>query len=408
MAIRPRLAVVALAMGVVEFGDIAYLVSLSASLYLYGGSSMHVAYGMAAYSIGSLVGSWVGGILVDAIPARRWMLIGNTCASILVFTNVFAASLPVLVIYAAVVSIASRAMLVSQQSCLPLIDSVSLLRANSVVMICRRIGQLSGPGLAGILVARGDLHLVYVLNAATFAVAAIVGFAAVPAGTATTKKKTGESKRDFSYILRIPAVRSSFVVNCVTGILAGTSSVSIVVYTGSVLHGGAREFGLISAFTGAGAVLGTIVAPLVGRMMPIKMSVASTVVSAGVALSILPFVMWLPGAAALRAVNGYAVNVIFILLMANLQSHAPKEMYGRLIATTRSGQDSLMILFIMVSGVLVQAVGVRVVLVFVGSLAVLCAALIGLSKNPFDWEPADRVITDDSRWRRPGTEQSVG
>lgn len=118
------------------------------------------------------------------------------------------------------------------------------------------------------------------------------------------------------------------------------------------------------------------------------MAVVVTVAIAGVALIALPFVSQFFAAAALRIASGWSLNVLVILLMANLHEGALAAMRGRLIASTRSGLDVLMIVFTMVSGFLIAGVGVESVLVGVGGVSVLCAVLLALTADPFRWQPS--------------------
>ncbi|WP_080636872.1 MFS transporter [Salinispora vitiensis] len=395
-----RLALTSLGMGIAEFGDVAYVVSLAASLYLSGSrSAIHLSFAMAAYGVGSLAGSWLGGALVDVLPARRWIVTGNLLAGGLVLVNTVATTLVAVVAFAGAVSCASRAMLVGQQTVLPLVEPDDLVRANSVVMVSRRIGQLASPALAGGLVAAGRLDWVYVVNAGTFCIAGLMMFVALPPGGRVSRLPRMERGSRIRDSWHAPAVWSAFAVNSVTGVIVGVSSVSIVVYTGSVLGGGAAEYAALAAFAAVGAVLGTLTASLVGRLLPTKPAVGTAVAVAGAALAALPFVTWLPAAAVLRVASGWSVNVVFILLMANLHEGAPAALRGRLIAATRSGQDTLMIVMTMASGFLIAQAGVRWILLAAGLLAGLCALLLAVSRDPFDWRPA--VRQDDLRAAAP-------
>ncbi|MFF9397058.1 MFS transporter [Streptomyces griseoluteus] len=387
-SLHPRLLTVSIGMGIAEFGDIAFLVSLTASLYMNGGSAAHVSYGMAAYGLGSLAGAWIGGTLIDRLTPRTWMLIGNLLAACLVLSNTLAGSLPVTILFAGLVSLASRAMLVGQQTCLPLVDPESSLRSNSIVMVFRRIGQLAGPGLAGVLVATDRLDWVYSINAATFVAAGLTAYIGVPSGSLNIER--GPSKRgSLSYILYNRAVRTSFIVNSVSGIMAGVSSVSIVVFTGELLHGGAEDYGVLTTFSAVGAVLGTLTAGWLGKRMPVQYSTALAMGIGSSAIAVLPAVSSLYVAGPLRAATGWAINVLFILLMATLHEGAPPSLRGRVTASTRSGQDVLVILCTMLSGAAMAKLGVSWLLLGIGLMGVLCALGMALSRNPFDWSTAE-------------------
>lgn len=396
-----RLLLAGIGMGVAEFGDIAYLISLTAGLYLLHGSATHVAFGTAAYGFGSLVGSWVGGHLADRLPAQRWLIMGNAVAAAVVLANGLANSLVMVIAFAALVSASSRAMLVSQQSSLPLVepDPAQITKANAFIMLCRRLGQLIGPGLAGVLVAAGEITWVYALNATTFLIAGTCGSLAVRLGARSAdagSAATGAAIQATTAVtvrlrdcLAAPAVRTSFLVNSMAGIVSGASGVSVVVYTGTVLHGGAREYGLLATFSAVGSVLGTLTAPIIDSRWPTQRSVVAILTVSAVSIGVLPFAGSFPFAAVCRVGSGWSVNVLFIVLIASLQRGARPESRGRLIAATRSGQDFLVISVTMLSGVLIGAIGVRSLLATVGVLGLTTAALVLSTKNAFDWSAAD-------------------
>jgi MFS family permease len=387
MSVRKRVAVIAVGTGIAEFGDIAFLISLAASLFLREGSSVHVGYAMAAYGLGSLAGAWLGGFVIDRLPARRWLLGGNVVASGIVLSGVLTHSLLSIIVLAGVVSLGSRAMLVGHQSSLALVAPDCLLAANSAVMMCRRIGQLASPAFAGTLVATGNVDAVYVINAGTFIAAGLAGFAATPRAEPGRLEHKRMVDSIWSYARRTPAVRWSFVVNALTGLIVGTSSVAIIVYTKEILHGGAREYGFLASWAAVGAFIGTVTAVSLRSRLSVKRAIAGTMGMGGIALATLPLITWFPGAVVARLGSGWSVNVSFIVLMTSLQEGAPADLRGRLIATTRSGQDVLTIVSTMGSGFLVAAIGVGSVLAVTGALAVLGAVLLAIPRHPFNWQP---------------------
>jgi MFS family permease len=390
-----RLGLAAAGIGIAELGDVTYLVNLAASMYLFSRSAVNVGLAMAAYGLGSLAGSWVGGTLVDVVRPRIWLLCGNLLASAIVLSNVAASTIAGAIVFAGCVSLASRAMLVSQQACLPLVAPNLALRGNSVVMVARRLAQLGAPSLAATLIATGRLHWVYVINCITFAVSGVAGFLSIPRGSAMVRTTKAVGKRALEYVVTIRALRWGSGVNCILGIMTGTASVVIIAYTSEILRGGAEEYAVLVTFSAVGAVLGTLTAAAIGRRVPIQMSVVSTLVVGGIVIAVLPFVTWLPAVLALRVLSGWSVNVLFILMMSNLQDNAQMEFRGRSIALARTGQDTVMIASTLLSGFLISTLGVRGVLEISGGIGILYAVMLGSSRNPFDWTDRAAKYTDE-------------
>ncbi|MCS7480341.1 MFS transporter [Umezawaea endophytica] len=389
--VNSRLAALAVGAGLSEFGDVLFLVAFTAGLYVSTGSARTVGFVLVAFSIGNLVGAVLGGTLIDRLPARAWLVLGNLVTAALVVVFAYATALPAVAALSLVVGLSGRALLVGQQACVPLAEPVALLRANAVVMSSRRLGQLAGPFLGGTMVALGHTREAYLINAATFVLSAAATFAALPAHSrvhgrrADDESGTAPATGILAYARRTPAVRTSFLVQCVIGIIVGTGNTLVVVYATEILHAGPRGYGIINTFTAVGAILGGFTVGLLGRRVSAKWSTVLCLAVIGLAMGLLPTVPWLALAAILRAAGGWAWNILNIILMTNLHEGAPPHLHGRVIGFTRSGQDICIIVFTALAGTTATLVGTTGVLLTAGALGVASAVLLALTRNPFNW-----------------------
>ncbi|OXM59907.1 MFS transporter [Amycolatopsis vastitatis] len=383
--VNSRLVALAAGAGLSEFGDVLFFVAFIADLYVSTGSARTVGFVLVAFSAGNLVGAIAGGTLIDRLPARAWLVLGNLAtAGLVVFA--YATALPAVAALALVVGVTGRALLVGQQACIPLTEPGPLLRANAVIMSTRRLGQLAAPFLAGTLVALGHTRDAYLIDAATFVFSAVATFVALPPRRRLHRQEA-TATGIIAYARRTPAVRTSFLVQCVIGVILGTSNTVVVVYATEFLHSGPRGYGILSTFTAVGAILGGLTVGLLRRRASAKWATVGCLAVAGLALGLLPAVPWLAVASLLRACGGWAWNVLSIVLLAALHEGGPRHLHGRLIGVTRSGQDICLIIFTALAGTAATLVGITGVLLGAGVLGVASALALALARRPFDWQP---------------------
>lgn len=388
--VNSRLVALATGAGLCEFGDVLFFVAFIADLYLLAGSARTVGFVLVAFSVGNLLGALLGGLLIDRLPARAWLGWGNLGTAALVVVFAYATPLPMVAALALLVGLVGRALLIGQQACIPLTEPAVLLRANSVFMSSRRLGQLAGPFLGGTLVAVGHAREAYLINAATFVLSAVAILIALPAGARVHRPGDHTDAppiRILDYARRTPAVRASFFVQCVIGIIGGTANTLLVVYATETLHGGPGSFGILITFTAIGAIIGGFTTGILARHTSPKWATAACLAVSGCALGLLPAVPWLALAVVLRAAGGWAWNVLNIILLTNLHEGAPSRLQGRIIGFTRSGQDICLIVFTALAGTAVTLIGTTAALITAGVLGVLSGVALALTRRPFDWSP---------------------
>jgi MFS family permease len=386
--VNARLAALAAGAGLAEFGDVLFFVAIIADLYVSTGSARTVGFVLVAFGVGNLVGAIAGGMLIDRLPARAWLVLGNLATAALVVVFAYVTALPAVAALVLVVGVTGRALLVGQQACIPLTEPGPLLRANAVIMSTRRLGQLAGPFLAGTLVAVGHTRDAYLIDAATFVISAVATFVALPPRSRIHRHDDGAPATGIlAYARRTPAVRTSFFVQCVIGVILGTGNTLVVVYATEFLHSGPRGYGILSTFTAVGAILGGLTVGLLRRRASAKWSTVGCLAVAGLALGLLPTVPWLALAALLRACGGWAWNVLQIVLLATLHEGGPRHLHGRLIGVTRSGQDICIIVFTALAGTIATFIGITGVLLGAGVLGVASAVALAFARRPFDWQP---------------------
>jgi predicted MFS family arabinose efflux permease len=148
---------------------------------------------------------------------------------------------------------------------------VSVTRATSVQDGLFRLSGLLGAPLAGVLIAAFGAPNVLLLDAATFALAAVVVATTVPrveASTAAEEPYLRSLRAGLAFIMKAPLVRGVVLMLLATNLFdAAHSSVLAPVWARDVA-GTAVALGVLSAAFGLGAVLGNVVFTVVAPRVP--------------------------------------------------------------------------------------------------------------------------------------------
>jgi MFS family permease len=189
--------------------------------------------------------------------------------------------------------------------------------ANSAWATLDNFAWIVGPGIAGLLLATGDLVLAFVLNAVTFLVIAVVLWS-LPASKATAVPEPdpaaadadagdGASRGRFSDLaaagIKLGAVGGVTLVSSVTWFVFGGVGILIVVIATDVFNGGDAATGYLNGAIGIGGTIGALLSgalvlrPRLGRPLlfgalafggaTLLLGLASSLAAAFVAIAIV-------------------------------------------------------------------------------------------------------------------------
>ena len=159
-------------------------------------------------------------------------------------------------------------------------DETELGPANSAWATLDNLAFIIGPAIGGLLIAAGGLTLAFLLNAASFAVIAVVLWR-LPSGVGATSSDGGPESRPASEVepassTRGPSLRTIFrmqrlglsgllIIAAVGNFVYGGLAILTVVLATDVYRGGDSATGYLNAAIGVGGVLGAIASgPLPG------------------------------------------------------------------------------------------------------------------------------------------------
>ncbi len=279
-------------------------------------------------------------------------------------------------------------------------DEEQLGPANSAWATLDNLAYMVGPAVAGILIATGGLVIAFLLNAASFAVIAVVLWGlprnvAGPASEAATiapgaapgvtpGAETAPTERAAPASLPVPAIEKRVLVPIlglalidVTGAAVGGGlSVLTVVIATTGLGGGEEATGFLNAGIGLGGFIGALVAgALVLRPSLVPLLVGGSLVYA-IGLVALGFAPALGAAIAAITIAAAGSLVIEVSSMTVFQRVVPDAIRGRTLGIMNTISVVALAIGSFVVPVLADAVGTGPVMAVCG-VAVAVAGLVG-------------------------------
>jgi MFS family permease len=288
--------------------------------------------------------AFFGGGLVDRLGFRRTSILSDVASGVAV------ALVPVLYAYgllhfwALLACVFAGALLdapgaTARESLIPLAAEragIRLERANALFQSAHRFSSLVGPPLAALLiVALGASNVLWV-DAATFAVSAIVVRLGVERDARA--KATGES-----YLERMRTglrfLRDDRLILTITATIAVTNfldtpifAVVLPVYS-SQQFGSAGPLGLAIGCFGAGALAGGLLYGAIGHRASRRALLLGGFATIGLSIWLLALLPSLATMLGSLAVIGLAAGPINPILMTIFQERVPREIYGRVLGT---------------------------------------------------------------------------
>lgn len=338
---------------------------------------------------------WVSALLVaDFLPAvviglgfgpivdrfSRWrIMVGSDLVSVVAFAAlIFARSPGQIIALAAVAGFAAGFFRPASYAGLPnLVDEGDLPAANSLLRSSGYLTTVIGTLLGGIVAGSAGPHVAYGINAASFAVSALL-LSTIPTRRLQASEQQAEStgywsdvKAGFSLVLRSQPLLAVFISwNLVMLATAGINVAEIFLARVS-FHAGSFGFGLLWAGSGVGLVIGSLYASgwLEHRSVSFVYAAGLALMGFGSLAAALSPDVWVATAA--QAVNGAGNGAAIVCNSLLVQRGAPDRLRGRAFTTIMSVNFALLGLGMAVAGPITNAVGAR--WVFAGA-AVLAGA----------------------------------
>jgi predicted MFS family arabinose efflux permease len=254
--------------------------------------------------------------------------------------------------------------------------------ANATIAFGSNVGYLAGPALGGVLVAGVGAAAVFLFNAATFVVSAIL--VATVRGAFSSQRTEEESyggiRAGITFMMRQPTLRTATAAFAVFAMTVGSVLVAELPLAES-FGVGSTGYGLLSTTFGIGALAGSLAGRFLTESNERQVLVAcSFVTAAGFGSVALAPAFWLVLVAML--VSGASDGLVDVAVEVIFQRLSPDAVRSRVIAALEAVFLLGLAASFLFAGPLVDALGAKAAYALAGAgCAVTALMLIPLVRN---------------------------
>jgi len=317
--------------------------------------------------IGLLAGVWV-----DRLPRRPILVAGDIGRGIVLLTIPLAAlagRLTMVQLYAVgfLVGVLTVFFDVAYQAFLPsLVQRTQLIEGNSKLEVSRSAAQVTGPGIAGVLIQALSAPVVIVLDAVSFFVSGLlIGVMRrreLPPERTVHGAMVAEAREGLAVVFGNPLLRSIAGTTGTSNFFAAALYSILILYATRTLGLMAASIGLVFTIGSLGALAGALTGGRLGRALGVGPVIIESIFVAG--LGFLLVVAATPQTAVplltAGAVLGSFGSVVYNINQVSLrQAITPLRLQGRMNATMRFIVWGTMPLGGLAGGYLGEVLGLR-------------------------------------------------
>ncbi|SDY78386.1 Predicted arabinose efflux permease, MFS family [Modestobacter sp. DSM 44400] len=370
-------------------GDAFRTVALVIVVFGLTGSGLGTAGIVVAEILPVLLLAPVAGELVDRLPRRTVMIAADLWrAGLMALLPLVDSSVVAVYAVGFGLSVGSVFFNPAAGSLVPaLVPERQLVAANSGIWTAAVLAQIAlAPAAGGMVTALGATPA-FALDAASFAVSALVlrGLAipAKPAATGPAGSWAGRVREGLALLVGDRLLRILAAGQLLAALSAGATSALLVVLVERHLHAGAAGFGLLIGAIGIGAAAGPfLLTRLTDNPRRPGFVFGPYLLRGGVDLAVAT-VTSLPAALGAMAAYGLGTSTGAVTFNSLLQAEVPAQLRGRVFAGMDLLWQSGRLISLAVGGALADTLGIRAVYYLGGALLLLAGGLglTGLSRS---------------------------
>lgn len=339
-----------------------------------------VAAVMASLGVASLIGSAIAGVLVDRFDPRRVLIAGEILFIPVALGMMIPETIPGLVVSTFLLGLVGMPVYTAISAFGPFLtdNPDRLARINGYIEGASWAAFVVGPALGAIIAGSTGLDGIFVLDAATSAVAALVIIPVrVREMARENREKEGfrELREGFSYAYGHHRLRFYIWLGSSVWVLFGTFSALEPLFYRDILQVEPETLGWVNSIFGLGLVAGTVIA----SRLPARFRNARSLVLivAMNALGVLAYV----GTDRLRVVVvagvfwGLLIGIMAPLLRTLIQLNTPEALMGRITGVTQVHSEVGHLLPLAIAPFFAGVFGVQRTLIYAGLALALFAML---------------------------------
>ncbi len=367
-------------------GEAAFFVGIwGKAAFEMEASAAGVAAVMAALGVASLIGSAAAGVLVDRFDPRRVLIACEIIFIPVAIGMVFAETLQTLVIATFLLGLVGMPVFTAISAFGPFLteDPERLARINGYIEGASWAAFVVGPALGAIIAGSVGLDGIFVLDAVTSAVAALIIVPVKVRKMAREEKKREgfrELREGFSYAYGHRRLRFYVWLGSSVWVLFGTFSALEPLFYRDILQVEPETLGWVNSIFGLGLVAGTVIS----ARLPARYRTARTLVLM-VALNSLGVLAYV-GTDQLRVVVvagvfwGLLIGAMAPLLRTLIQLNTPEALMGRITGVTQVHSEVGHLLPLAIAPFLAGVFGVQRTLNYTGlALAVFAMLFVPMA-----------------------------
>lgn len=355
-------------------------IGIIVELYKITGSAMAVGGFFILQFIPSLLLTPVVGALIDRWNQKYILLTVNIIRVVVLAMLLFNLSIETIYAVAIILGICDEISSSTISSIIPQItDGNNITKINSILSTIDSINMIFGPAIAGILIAlagtKGSISIVVL--AFTFSAILITMVRYIPV------RKISDVKTKFTreIIEGLKVVTTNHLVKGITliwGLLLigiGATGPLVIIFLSEYLHLPTESYGWTMTAEGLGLVVGSLIIMRQKRAFSSyglilfgmsALGIALTIAAISNSLYIILLAYLIMGLGAASAPNG---------IRTTLQTNLPKEILGRVFATTRFVVNTLRTLSIALASILSNIISLRHIFIVAACLMLIGAFL---------------------------------
>jgi MFS family permease len=358
-----------------------------------GGDAGAVGWLAAVYTAPVVVGGLAAGLVLDRWDRRLVLAADNLIRGLAIASIPLAAAVGTLttthlLVVAAIYGLLFMTSLAGIPSLIPtLVEPDELTTANAMESISYGIAGLTGPAVAGLVIAAVGPTAVLAIDAVTYLVfvACLLAMrrgaglepAAAPTDPGPARAVSHGLGPAIRFVLATPAILAITVIYMIINVGEGMFVVLAPIYAREVLDAGAWGYGaLVSAFTG-GSLLGALAVGAIGWRWPLGRSIAAATAATGIVFGLLLAQPPLVLAAAILATAGLLASSLTAWAQTIRMRLIPPELRGRVFALLRTLMQSTPAIGSVLGGYLLAAGGPTPAIAAI-AIVIASPGLIGL------------------------------
>lgn len=254
-------------------------------------------------------------------------------------------------------------------------------QANALLGLATNLQIIAGPALGGVLAGTSGVSVAFGVNAATFAVSALLltGLGPLPPVQRPEREARSGMLADtvsgLRYAWANPAVRGLVLGTAAFVTFAAMDNVALVFLVRRALHGPVISYGVVSAAFGVGMVTASVLLTINAHRRPAAFWLVGGVTAGAAGMALTGIAPSVAVACAGQVVAGAGNTADLVGTDTLVQERAPAHMLGRTFGIVSAGAQLGSAMSYIIAGPLVTLTGPRATFV-IGSAGALAGAFL--------------------------------